>query len=197
MTATPATTIREIVATDYRTAAVFERHGLDYCCNGCRTIEQGCRDAGADEGALLARSTRSSRTPAADVAAFRVLGPPGAHHRTSSRTTTPTCARRCRRCSSTPRKIADGPRRTAHRAGARRAALRARRRGDDDHMAKEEHMLFPYIAALDAAASRRPARADGAVRHRRQSDPDDGERAPVRRRRHGRDAAAHGRLPAA
>jgi iron-sulfur cluster repair protein YtfE (RIC family) len=46
MTATLDQTIREIVATDYRTAAAFQRHGLDFCCNGCRTIEQGCRDTG-------------------------------------------------------------------------------------------------------------------------------------------------------
>src|SRR6188474_2960158 len=53
MTATPDTTIREIVATDYRTAAIFERYGLDFCCNGCRTIEQGCRDAGVDPGTVI------------------------------------------------------------------------------------------------------------------------------------------------
>ena len=53
MTATLETTIREIVATDYRTAAVFQRHGVDFCCNGCRTVEQGCRDARADERVLL------------------------------------------------------------------------------------------------------------------------------------------------
>src|SRR5436190_12358509 len=64
MTATPDTNIREIVATDYRTAAVFQRHGLDFCCNGCRTVEQGCRDAGADEGALLSELAGVLNAPA-------------------------------------------------------------------------------------------------------------------------------------
>src|SRR6185436_8078535 len=53
MIATPAMTIRKIVANDYRTAAVFERYGLDFCCRGSRTIEQGCQERGVDRDALL------------------------------------------------------------------------------------------------------------------------------------------------
>ena len=32
-------TIGEIVAEDYRTAAVFESYGIDFCCNGNRSIK--------------------------------------------------------------------------------------------------------------------------------------------------------------
>ena len=32
-------TIGEIVAQDYRAAAVFKKYGIDFCCNGNRTIE--------------------------------------------------------------------------------------------------------------------------------------------------------------
>jgi regulator of cell morphogenesis and NO signaling len=34
--------IGQIVASDYRTAAVFKKHGIDFCCNGDRTLEQAC-----------------------------------------------------------------------------------------------------------------------------------------------------------
>src|SRR5436190_24266492 len=70
MTATPAATIREIVASDYRTAAIFQRHGLDFCCNGCRTIEQGCRDAGANPDVLIRELAAVLGTPAAGVPRF-------------------------------------------------------------------------------------------------------------------------------
>lgn len=34
--------IGEIVADDFRTAAVFKKHGLDFCCKGGRTIDDAC-----------------------------------------------------------------------------------------------------------------------------------------------------------
>ena len=33
-------TIGEIVAEDFRTAAIFKKHGIDFCCRGGRTIEE-------------------------------------------------------------------------------------------------------------------------------------------------------------
>lgn len=36
-------TIGEIVAQDYRTAAVFSKYGIDFCCKGHRTIEEVCQ----------------------------------------------------------------------------------------------------------------------------------------------------------
>src|SRR5690554_4952814 len=37
-------TIGEIVADDYRTAAVFEEYGIDFCCNGNRSLESACAE---------------------------------------------------------------------------------------------------------------------------------------------------------
>ena len=37
------TTIGEIVAHDFRTAAVFYKHGIDFCCKGQRSIEDVCQ----------------------------------------------------------------------------------------------------------------------------------------------------------
>jgi iron-sulfur cluster repair protein YtfE (RIC family) len=45
-TSTFTMTIGEIVAADYRAAAVLERHGIDFCCHAARTLDRGCRDAG-------------------------------------------------------------------------------------------------------------------------------------------------------
>ncbi|CVK17054.1 regulator of cell morphogenesis and NO signaling [Apibacter mensalis] len=35
-------TIGEIVADNYRTASVFSKYGIDFCCKGDRTLEQAC-----------------------------------------------------------------------------------------------------------------------------------------------------------
>ncbi|WP_292009721.1 iron-sulfur cluster repair di-iron protein [Chryseobacterium sp.] len=34
--------IGDIVAEDFRTAAIFKNHGIDFCCKGGRTIEDAC-----------------------------------------------------------------------------------------------------------------------------------------------------------
>lgn len=39
---TPALTVGEIVAADIRTAEVFKRLGIDFCCNGKRTLIDAC-----------------------------------------------------------------------------------------------------------------------------------------------------------
>jgi len=41
-------TIGEIVAADYRTAKVFESHGIDFCCGGNATLAAICTEKGLD-----------------------------------------------------------------------------------------------------------------------------------------------------
>lgn len=50
----PTRTIGSIVAEDFRTAAVFSSHGLDFCCKGGRTIDEACRQKGLNSTALKA-----------------------------------------------------------------------------------------------------------------------------------------------
>jgi len=52
MLLTPDRTIGSIVAEDYRTAAVFNAHGIDFCCKGGRSIEAACTAKGVDPAAL-------------------------------------------------------------------------------------------------------------------------------------------------
>ena len=46
-------TIGEFVAKDFRTAAIFSRHGIDFCCKGHRTIEEVCQIKKINEADLL------------------------------------------------------------------------------------------------------------------------------------------------
>jgi regulator of cell morphogenesis and NO signaling len=37
-------TIGEIVAADYRMAEIFEKYGIDFCCDGQKTVRQACEE---------------------------------------------------------------------------------------------------------------------------------------------------------
>lgn len=46
-------TIGEYVAKDFRTAAIFSKHGIDFCCKGHRTIDEVCEIKKLNETELL------------------------------------------------------------------------------------------------------------------------------------------------
>jgi regulator of cell morphogenesis and NO signaling len=48
MSITKEQTIGQLVTDDYRTAQVFQEHGLDFCCGGNRTIEEACVNKAID-----------------------------------------------------------------------------------------------------------------------------------------------------
>ncbi len=49
---TPERTIGSIVADDFRTAAVFSQHGIDFCCRGGRSLEEVCKKNGLDQATI-------------------------------------------------------------------------------------------------------------------------------------------------
>lgn len=44
--------IGQIVANDYRSAAVFEKFGIDFCCNGNRSIDEACEQINVNASEL-------------------------------------------------------------------------------------------------------------------------------------------------
>lgn len=46
-------TIGEIVAGDFRTAAVFSKNRMDFCCGGHKTVKEVCEKKNIDTGALV------------------------------------------------------------------------------------------------------------------------------------------------
>ncbi len=56
-------TIGEIVADDYRTAAVFEKHGIDFCCGGQIALSAICREKGLDSAAITGEIEEVKITP--------------------------------------------------------------------------------------------------------------------------------------
>ena len=46
-------TLSQLVTKDYRTAAVFEKHNLDFCCRGNKPITEACSEKGVDLAEVL------------------------------------------------------------------------------------------------------------------------------------------------
>jgi regulator of cell morphogenesis and NO signaling len=64
-TPSPATTkVGDIVAGDYRTAAVFEKHGIDFCCGGSVTLAAACAEKAVDPAALARELEAATSVPA-------------------------------------------------------------------------------------------------------------------------------------
>src|SRR5262245_3255840 len=150
MIATPAMTIREIVANDYRTAAVFERFGLDFCCGGRRTIEQSCNEHGVDRDVLLRELDDVLAAPDVSAPAYSrwdaaaLIDYIVSHHHAYVRDALPLLVQHVQKL--------------VELHGGRRPGLPyigrlVCRISDEmtDHMAVEEKILFPYIRTLETA----------------------------------------------
>ena len=153
MTITAQTTVGELVAADFRAAEVLSRFGIDFCCGGKRTLADACGARKLDTDAVLtevsaacARGTdlapRFNEWEPQTLVAFIV----GNHH-TYVRRALPAIAGYIRKLVA------------SH--GARHPELLEVEQLWDEisgemtaHMAKEEQVLFPYIAQLADAVPR-------------------------------------------
>ena len=157
MTATTDTTIRDIVANDYRAADVFQRHGIDFCCGGDRTVKDACAAKGLAPAALLAELETTTAGAPAGVPRFNEWDLPAltayivANHHAYVRRAIPTLLTHTRKVAAVHGE---------HHSEVIEVSRLFDGVADEMlmHMEKEERMLFPYIDALAAAATgRRPA----------------------------------------
>lgn len=153
MIVTPDTTVRDIVVEDFRAAAVFYRHGIDFCCGGGRTLEQACRERRVSASAVLAELERTISAADRLAPGYGDWSPEtliayivGRHH-AYLRSAMPVIAAHTKKIAA------------AH--GVRHPELAAIAEAFDavaaeltTHMAKEEKILFPYISAVADAVSR-------------------------------------------
>lgn len=58
-------TIGEFVAEDYRSAEVFEKYGIDFCCGGEVPLTAACREKGLDPQTLVREIEAAKSTPLA------------------------------------------------------------------------------------------------------------------------------------
>ncbi len=138
--------VGDIVASDFRTAAVFQQFGIDFCCGGQKSIADACRGAGVDRIAMLAalEALAPEEAPRDDMARWpisRLVTHILETHHVYIRESTPVILRYLEKLVS------------VH--GERHPELNrienAFRRISDDlgpHLLKEERVLFPYIGEL-------------------------------------------------
>jgi len=147
----PEMTLADIVTGDARTATVFDRIGLDYCCHGHQTLREAATDRGVPLSELVEqlvglgpRPDGSAAPAATDDLAALAHYVVERHHR-YVRETAPT--------------ISAWLDKLVARHGTRHPELAGIQLAFEElssellsHMSKEEHLLFPYIAALAAAS---------------------------------------------
>ena len=150
MTITVGSAIGEVVSADFRAAAVFSRYGIAFCCGGKRTIAAACRDGGVSAEDVV-KALQQACASKADVPRFAEWEPDRlasyivAHHHAYVRRALPAITTHTSKVASV-----HGGRHPELEEVAR--IWKAVAEEMSMHMAKEERMLFPYIAQLASAA---------------------------------------------
>jgi regulator of cell morphogenesis and NO signaling len=146
MTDTSDLTLGDLVTANPASARVLERHGLDYCCGGQRTLRDACNAAGLDEEAVRVDLDGSTDEPSA---AWADLDPPAlaqhivdTHHH--------YLHEELPLLDALAEKVLNAHERRHPELADVRQLVAAIRADLEPHLMKEERVLFPAIDALAA-----------------------------------------------
>jgi regulator of cell morphogenesis and NO signaling len=145
-------TIKDFVTEDFRTAAVFEKYGMDFCCGGGVSLAEACRKNGVDPAviekdlaAAVSEPLDGSQNPA-DWSTARLVDHIVRVHHEYTRSILPVIQQHATKVAHVhgfnhPEtiEIAEHMDRLAGEMAA--------------HMQKEELMLFPYLKGSSEARS--------------------------------------------
>jgi len=150
MTDRSAVTVGEMVATDFRTAAVFEEFGIDLCCGGGRSLTDACRTAAADPDVVVRalEALPPSVGGEDDVTQWpieRLIDHIIDRHHGYVRSALPAITRDLAKLYEV-----HGARHPELTQVA--AAFSGLRTDFEQHMMKEEHVLFPYVRDMATRA---------------------------------------------
>ena len=143
-------TLKEIVTQDFQTAAIFEKFSLDFCCRGGKTIEQACREKGISpetvmqELSLLRQEQTSGEGRFSEMETEDLIGYITRHHHSYVRTMIPILYTHTQKVAGVHGANHPEVIEIARHFEAVAAELQ-------QHMAKEEQMLFPFILRLSEA----------------------------------------------
>jgi len=145
-------TIGEIVAENYRCAAVFDKYGIDFCCGGQATLSSACREKGLDPAEIAREIEVSKSGPTLHSEQYSAWELPfladyiiNIHHAYLNENTG--------QIATYLHKIA-GVHGANHPEVIEIAAIFDRIAADmADHLREEEEVLFPAIKRIHAAAA--------------------------------------------
>lgn len=152
----PEMTVGDLVSQHFRTADVFERHGIDFCCGGKKTLAKVCADKSINWDELVAELEKASQVTER-AGCHADAWDPGfladyivqVHHRYLHENL-PVVAEFAARISRV-----HGARHPELRIVEKQVGLLA---ADLlEHMEKEERILFPYVKSLDLASRQHKA----------------------------------------
>ena len=143
-------TIGEYVAADFRTAALFSKHKIDFCCKGNKTLEEVCQAKGLNVEEMekeIYSALHSSTASEMEYASFSptlLIDYILEKHHTYLREKNPTLLLYLDKLCKVHGDI--HPELFEIQQLFQETAVEL-----EDHMQKEEQILFPYIKAMDAA----------------------------------------------
>ncbi|HEX6245863.1 MAG TPA: DUF542 domain-containing protein, partial [Polyangiales bacterium] len=124
---------------------VFERLGIDYCCQGRRSLSDACARRGLDLGAVVAQLEHAQRAPQPGAAPSFELVPLADYIERTHHTFTRTELMRLAPLAEKVRRVHG----TRHEELISVERLLAALAQDlTQHMFKEEQVLFPYVRRL-------------------------------------------------
>ena len=164
MTST-AKTVREIALEQPHSIRVFERLGIDYCCGGRRPLAEACNERNIPVDVVLA--ALDAAAGANEVASVDwSKGPMGQLITHIVATHHAFVKRELPRLATLAEKVVSRHGDTQAHLPALQRALAQLDKELTQHLAKEENILFPFIAGLEAAqtsGSTQPSSCFGTV----------------------------------
>ena len=142
--------IKDMVTEDFRTAAVFEKYSIDFCCGGKKPLEAACLEQGVNVADVLADLHNLDQVAASGGARFAewdldlLAQYIVQNHHQYLRRIIPSLSAHTEKVASVHGKNHSELLGIAEQFAAIANEL-------SGHMMKEERILFPYISALAAA----------------------------------------------
>lgn len=152
MTWSVSTTLSELAAASLAAVRVFEQHGLDYCCGGARPLEEAAREKGLDAAALIHEIERPQAAAGAErdwraAPLVELIDHILRTHHEYLKLNLPALSNRLAKVTEVHG--AEDP----ARLDAMTEVLGALRAELEEHMHKEEVILFPFMERYGRAAA--------------------------------------------